>query len=68
MKFEYGSCSNIRFVEPSMIRMYNSEGDEIEVPRCEKCGIAKTCAIGRDAYQYICMFCPSDDIIEKKDE
>lgn len=54
---EYGSCNPIRFPEPQSVGFFDSDGNEIEVPKCDKCGSFKNPLIGKEAFQWICMNC-----------
>lgn len=39
---------------------YNADGNEITVPRCEKCGAYKNQLIGKESFIWICQFCPGE--------
>ena len=50
-EIEYGTSMPINW-ETS--RLFDSEGKEIEVPKCEKCGNYKNCLSGKESYIWIC--------------
>lgn len=49
---EFGSSIPVRF--PTNVKCYNEEGNEIEIPKCQKCGNYKTEAIGKHASAWFC--------------
>ena len=55
MECEWGSSMPVRFLEPSQVKMYDSDGKEIEIPKCEKCGQYKNEVIGREYCAWICI-------------
>ena len=52
---EYGGIPKFRI--PDSVRMYDEEGNEIEIPKCEKCGGYKTQIIGKNCSALICWIC-----------
>jgi hypothetical protein len=54
-KAEWGSSVKFRFGNP---KGYDADGNEIHVPRCEKCGCYKSQVIGKECFTWICTFCP----------
>ena len=51
---EWGSSQPIRFLDESMVTAYDSEGKEMEIPKCEKCGNFKCQIIGKEYWAWVC--------------
>jgi hypothetical protein len=51
---EFGSIAKMQIAD---CKMYDSNGNEVEQPYCEKCGNAKSCLMGENAYMWVCEFC-----------
>lgn len=56
---EYGSSHPVRFLDPDSVSMINAEGEEVCIPKCQKCGIHKCQVIGENAYMWFCAQCGS---------
>lgn len=54
---EWGSSIPLRFAN---VRCYDSEGNEIIVPKCDKCGYHKCQVIGKQSFTYICLICQNN--------
>ena len=54
---EFGSSQPIRFANP---KCYDGDGNEIIIPKCEKCGYHKCQVIGKEALNWICLICSND--------
>ena len=54
---EYGSSHPVRFPNPENVKLYDSENNEICIPKCQKCGIHKCQIIGKNAYMWFCSMC-----------
>ena len=52
---EFGG--NVRFLHPSCVKMYNSENEEIEIPKCEYCGNYKSQILGKESFMNYCTIC-----------
>lgn len=61
LRCDFGTSQPIRWVKPEQIKMYDSDGIEQPIPKCEKCGYAKTEIIGKRACTWLCTFCSGDD-------
>lgn len=48
---EYGTIGNLEF---SHVTLHDSEGKEIEIPKCPKCDVHMTQVIGRESFMWIC--------------
>jgi hypothetical protein len=57
MQAEYGSSSKCRFLDESNVTLYNSENEEIAIPKCEVCNIHMTLIIGEHNSAFICANC-----------
>jgi hypothetical protein len=55
MENEFGSSSPVRWLKPEQVKMYDSEGNEVPIPKCDICGFHKCEVIGRSATAWICM-------------
>jgi len=55
MECEWGSSMPVRFLDISQVKMYDSDGKEVKIPKCEKCGYHKSEVIGREYCAWICM-------------
>jgi hypothetical protein len=51
---EFGSIHPIRFLNPSQVKCYDYEGNEIIIPKCDKCNSHKTQVIGKDSFTWVC--------------
>jgi len=51
---EFGSSMPIRFLGPLDVKCYDSNGNEIETPKCEKCGNYKCELIGLHTCAWVC--------------
>lgn len=49
---EFGG--NVNFITAGKVKAYNSEGNEIQVPICEKCGCHKCQLIGKTHFAWAC--------------
>lgn len=49
-----GIVSHIRFLTP---KCYDCDGNEIEIPKCEKCGNYKSQVFSKDCMKYFCAIC-----------
>lgn len=56
---EYGSSNQVRFLDPECITTTDEEGEEICIPKCQKCRIHKCQLIGQNAYMWFCASCGS---------
>ena len=52
---EFGG--NARFLDASQVKTYDGEGNEIEIPKCEKCGSFKIQVIGKESFVWLCPLC-----------
>lgn len=52
---EFGSSISIRFLNPQCVKIFDCNGNEIEVPKCDKCGNFKNQIIGKEAFAWVCM-------------
>lgn len=52
---EFGSVGNVGFLDPENVKMYGEDGNEIKIPKCEKCGVHKCQVIGKNAFAWICI-------------
>lgn len=57
LQCEYGTCSGVRFLNPSHVKMYDSEGKEVCIPKCDKCGYHKSQVIDLNSFTWICSCC-----------
>lgn len=53
-KTEFGSSQPVRFLDASQVTAYDKEDNEIEIPKCLKCGNYKAQAIGKTQIAWIC--------------
>lgn len=51
---EWGSSMPIKWPDPENVKMYDSEGKEVPIPKCDKCQAFKQEVIGLNAYTWIC--------------
>lgn len=51
---EYGTSQLVRFPTVGEVTAYDSEGNEIEIPKCEKCGAYKCYAISKINSAWVC--------------
>ncbi len=56
---EYGSSHPVNFLKPENVIMTDEEGEEVCIPKCQKCGIHKCQVIGENAYMWFCAKCGS---------
>ncbi len=57
---EFGSSHPVRFMEKSSVRMIDEDGNESEIPTCNKCHNAKCMIVGSGFYDWICSNCIGD--------
>ena len=51
---EFGTSLPIRFLNISQVTMYDSEGKEMKVPKCDECGCFKNEITGKGVSMFIC--------------
>lgn len=49
---EWGTCGNVCFTH---VTLHDSEGKEIEIPKCPKCDVPMCQVIGKEAFRWICL-------------
>jgi hypothetical protein len=54
---EWGSSQPVRFLDPSQVKCYDSEGKEIVIPKCKKCEVYMNQIIGKTHWAWICPSC-----------
>jgi len=54
---EWGTSHPVRFAGPGMVTLNDSEGNEIEIPKCEKCDNYKNQIIGKECFKWYCPYC-----------
>lgn len=57
MEVEFGGAFPVRFLKPKDVKMFDSDGKEMEIPKCEHCGAYKTEVIGLKYCTWICCNC-----------
>jgi hypothetical protein len=60
LEAEWGNEFPVRWLDPANVKMYDSDGKEMEIPKCEICGAFKQCLIGLTAHLWICGTCIED--------
>lgn len=68
LECEFGSSIPVRFINPEDVKMYDNEGKEVPIPKCEKCGNIKQQIIGKNACAWICNDCPGDNVCSQSNE
>ncbi len=53
-KNEFGSVLPIQTLD---VTAYDAEGNEIEIPKCDKCSNYKSQVIGKESFMWICTCC-----------
>jgi len=53
LRSEWGSAVPVKFTECTL---HDSKGKEIETPKCEGCGNYKSAVIGKQCYQWMCLY------------
>jgi hypothetical protein len=56
MEFEFGGMP-IRFLTPKNVKCYDSENNEIEIPKCKSCDAYMGQIIGLTHFAWICHNC-----------
>jgi hypothetical protein len=51
---EWGSSQPVRF-GGLHVTLHDSEGEEIEIPKCPKCDVHMCQVIGKESFQWICL-------------
>lgn len=51
---EWGSNYHVRFTDISMVKLYDGEGNQIEIPKCVKCNNYKAHVVGEKVCVWIC--------------
>lgn len=59
LRAEWGSSQPVNFLNPSQVKMYDSDNNEIVIPKCEKCQCFKGQVIGKESFMWICHSCGS---------
>lgn len=49
---EYGSSNPVGI---SKVTAYNAEGEEIEIPKCKKCGVHMCQVMGKESCAWMCL-------------
>jgi hypothetical protein len=57
LQSEFGCSSSLRFADENMVSAHDSEGNKIEIPRCELCDAFKSQLIGKESFMWICTMC-----------
>lgn len=57
LECEFGSSSPVRFTNSDNVRLYDGNGKQIEIPKCEKCGKYKIELIGMTISKWVCGTC-----------
>lgn len=52
---EYGCSSPVQFTDESTVTAYDSQGNEMEIPKCDKCDQFKCQVIGKERFAWMCM-------------
>lgn len=60
---EFGGTSNVRFLDPSQVKMLNDKGEEIEPPKCNACKkqVSTTYIMGKGRTIALCSKCAYGD-------
>jgi len=54
---EFGTSYPIRWIGEGEIKCYDQDGNELKIPKCEKCDAYKSQLIGEHGYIWICTCC-----------
>lgn len=65
IKEEFGSSQPVRFLGPENVTMYDSEGNEIEIPKCEICGSRKQELMDNESSTYFMTQMTQQEFEEK---
>jgi hypothetical protein len=57
LQSEWGCSQHVRFAGPGMVTLHDSKGNEIEIPKCEKCDNYKNQIIGKESFMWYCPYC-----------
>jgi len=57
LQTEYGTLGNVRFLNPDNVKIYDGEGKEVCIPKCDKCGYYKSEIISSTHHTWLCTCC-----------
>lgn len=46
---------NVRFLDNNDIKLYDYDGNQIDIPKCSNCECFKSQLIGKESFTWICM-------------